>query len=107
MPDRAGTPQIAALHRTLAMLEAVIGDGGTRCVAAIARTIGMPVATAHRQVATLVAAGYLARSPGGRHVAGPRLLNLVHQLDEKQVITHAAAPVLHRFLHKFHLADDK
>ena len=96
MSDTTGTPQIAALHRTLAMLDAVIGDGGTRSVAAIARTIGMPVATAHRQVATLVAAGYLARSPGGRHVAGPRLLNLVHQLDEKQVITHAAAPVLHR-----------
>jgi len=96
MTDTTGTPQIAALHRTLAMLEAVIGDNGTRSIAALARDIGMPVATAHRQVATLAAAGYLARSATGRHVAGPRLLRLVHLLDEKQMIAHAAAPVLHR-----------
>jgi DNA-binding IclR family transcriptional regulator len=96
MTEPAGTPQIAALHRTLAMLEAVIRDNGARSIAALAREIGIPVATAHRQVATLAAAGYLARSATGRHLAGPRLLQLVHLLDEKQMIAHAAAPVLHR-----------
>jgi len=96
MTQLPGTPQIAALHRTLATLEAVIADNGTHSIAALARSIGVPVATAHRQVATLVAAGYLARSAGGRHVAGARLLRLAHSLDEKQLIAHAAAPVLHR-----------
>ena len=100
MTQPAGTPQIASLHRTLVMLEAVIDDGGLQSIAAIARTIDMPVATAHRQVATLVAAGYLARSANSRHVAGPRLLHLAHKLDEKQVIANAAAPVLHRLAAK-------
>lgn len=91
----SGIPLIASLQRTLAMLEAVIADSGSRSVSAIARDIGIPIATAHRQVATLVAEGYLARSGGGRHIAGAKLLGLLHRLDEKQVVTNAAAPPLH------------
>lgn len=97
---RNGTPRIAALGRTLAMLEAVVEDGGQANVSALARAIGMPVATAHRQVATLVAEGYLRPCGGGRHIAGPRLLGLLHRLDEKQVIANVAAPVLHRLAAK-------
>lgn len=91
---RAGTPQIASLKRTLAMLEAVIADGGRSGVAELARQTGMPPATAHRQVTTLVAEDYLTPSGGGRHVAGPRLLGLLHRLDEKQIIANVAAPAL-------------
>lgn len=78
------------------MLEAVIADGGNRSVAAIARDLGVPVATAHRQVVSLVDEGYLARHRSGCYFAGPRLLRLLGQLDEKQLIANAAAPVLHR-----------
>lgn len=92
---RNGIPTIAAFGRTLATLEAVIDDGGQTSIAAIARAIGMPVATAHRQVATLVAEGYLVAGQGGRYVAGPRLLGLLHRLDEKQVLVACAAPLLH------------
>ena len=74
------------------MLEAIIAEGGTRSVAAIARDLGVPVATAHRQVASLVADNYLARHGRGFHVAGPRLLRLLGQLDEKQVIANCALP---------------
>ncbi|WP_353226734.1 IclR family transcriptional regulator [Novosphingobium sp.] len=87
---------LSSLSRALAMLEAIIADGATRSVAAIARDLDVPVATAHRQVASLVADGYLARQGRGFHVAGPRLLRLLRQLDEKQVIANCAAPVLHR-----------
>lgn len=93
---RNGTPQILSLKRTLTMLEAVIADGGRSSVSDIARLTDTPVATAHRQVMTLVAAGYLAPSGRGRHVAGSRLLGLAHRLDEKQVIVNIAAPLLHR-----------
>lgn len=96
---RKGTPQIAALGRTLAMLEAVVADGGARGVAALAREQGIPVATAHRQVATLVAEGYLTRLESGRHIAGPRLLGLAARIDQKAMVTAAAAPVLKRLAH--------
>ncbi len=78
------------------MLEAVIADGGRSNVSELARKIGMPMATAHRQVTTLVAEGYLTPSGSGRHVAGSRLLGLLHRLDEKQVVANVAAPLLHR-----------
>ncbi len=77
------------------MLEAVLTDNGQTSITALARAIGMPISTAHRQVATLGAQGFLARQHG-RHVAGPRLLALLHRLDEKQIITNAAAPLLDR-----------
>ncbi|HQS69088.1 MAG: IclR family transcriptional regulator [Novosphingobium sp. 28-62-57] len=97
---RKGVPTIASFGRILAMLEAVIADGGQSSIAAIARSIAMPVATAHRQVATLVAEGYLIVGPRGQHLAGPRLFGLLHRLDEKQIIVGCAAPLLH------HLAAD-
>ncbi len=78
------------------MLEAVIADGGRASVSALARQTGMPIATAHRQVATLVGEGYLMPLGGGRHIAGPRLLGLLHRLDEKQIVANVAAPVLHQ-----------
>jgi IclR family transcriptional regulator, acetate operon repressor len=93
---RNGTPKIASLARTLTMLEAVVEDGGQSNISALARAAGIPVATAHRQVMTLVAEAYLKPCGGGRHIAGPRLLGLLHRLDEKQVIANVAAPVLHR-----------
>jgi IclR family transcriptional regulator, acetate operon repressor len=93
---RKGTPLLSSLSRALAMLEAIIAEGASRSVAAIARDLGVPVATAHRQVASLVAEGYLARQGKGFHVAGPRLLQLLGQVDEKQVIANCAASVLHR-----------
>jgi DNA-binding IclR family transcriptional regulator len=92
---RSGTPTLSSLARSLAMLEAVIADGGMRSVAAIARDLGVPVATAHRQVHSLVEEGYLARHGRGGLVAGPRLLRLLGHLDEKQVIANASAPILH------------
>lgn len=78
------------------MLEAVLADSGQRSVSAIARDLKMPVPTAHRQVKTLVLDGYLSAGQGKRYFAGPRLLALLQRLDEKQVITNVAAPVLHR-----------
>jgi len=92
---RKGTPLIASLGRTLALLEAVIADGGQSSMAALARANGIPVTTAHRQVLSLVAAGYLGLSDRGRYIPGPRLLGLVHRLDVRQVIVNIASLPLH------------
>jgi len=97
---RNGTPLLSATSRTLAMLEAVIADGGASTVSALARAIDCPVATAHRQVATLVADGFLIVLGQGRHAAGPRLRALLARVDDKQVIANLAAPLLHRLAAK-------
>lgn len=73
-----------------------MADGGTHGVAALARDAGIPVASAHRQVATLVEQRYLTRLETGRHVAGPRLLALAGRIDHKAMVAAAAAPVLER-----------
>ncbi|AEG51086.1 transcriptional regulator, IclR family [Sphingobium chlorophenolicum L-1] len=93
---RKKTPQISSLKRTLTMLEEVVADGGQSNVSTLARSADIPVATAHRQVTTLVEEGYLTPVGRGRHVAGARLLRLLQRLDEKQLIVNVAAPVLHR-----------
>lgn len=92
---RKGTPPIAALSRALALLEAVIVDGGQSSIAALARANGIPVATAHRQVVSLVAAGYLGLSDRGRYAPGPRLIGLVHRLDVRQALVNVASLPLH------------
>jgi IclR family transcriptional regulator, acetate operon repressor len=94
MRDR--TPQLSSFKRTLTMLDAVLEDGAENNVSGIARKLGVPVATAHRQVATLVAEGYLAPVSYGRHVAGARLLRLLQKVDYKSVIANVAAPILNR-----------
>ncbi|WP_255326556.1 IclR family transcriptional regulator [Sphingobium sp. EM0848] len=84
------------------MLETVVDDGGVSNVAEMARRLGIPVATAHRQIATLVAEDYLRPLGKGRHVAGSRLMKLVQRLDEKQLIANVAAPILHRLATRVH-----
>jgi len=99
-----GTPTINALSRSLEILEAVLVDGEGRGVAAVPTSLGNPVATAHRQVATLVADGFLARTPGRRLGPGVRLLRLLELIDEKQIIAAAAAGKLSRLASKSSLA---
>lgn len=91
---RSGTPRVRATERALVMLDAVIADGGRSSISVLARSCDMATATAHRQVATLVAAGYLASLPNGRHLAGPRLLALSDCLDVRELLVQRAGPTL-------------
>jgi len=93
---RQGTPTIVSLVRSLAMLEAVLTDREGCSVDEIARQLGFPRATAHRQVHTLLGEGYLVRLRSGQLAAGPRLMNLAQLVNGKQLVVAAAAPVLHR-----------
>ena len=93
---RQGTPILSSLGRSLAMLEAVLADREGRSVEAIARQLGLPRATAHRQIHSLMHEGYLVRLRSGQLAAGPRLVGLLQLVDNKQLVVAAAAPVLHR-----------
>ena len=91
---RNNVPQLSSFHRAMRLLEHVIDDDGASNVSGIARQMDVPVATAHRQIATLVSGGWLRPCGAGRHIAGPRLLGLAQRLDEKQTIATIAAPIL-------------
>lgn len=70
---RSKTPTVAALERALELLEAIIEDGGQAALIENAARTGMPHATAHRMVLTMVETGYLRKLSRGRYIAGPRL----------------------------------
>lgn len=91
----SGTPEVASLRRALGLLEGLVAGGARQTIAEVAASAGLPLATAHRHVTTLMAAGFLTRLASGRYVAGPRLRSLLGHVDEKQQIAAIAAPVLH------------
>lgn len=93
---RYGTSRIGSVDRTLDFLETIIADQGLRNIRQLSSLAGLPLATAHRQVATLVARGYLTPIAKGRHVAGPRLMQLGRAVDPIATLSNAARPALHR-----------
>jgi DNA-binding IclR family transcriptional regulator len=68
---------------------------------ALAHANAIPAATAHRQITTLVAEGFLKPAGYGRHIAGPRLRHLLGIMDDIQVMANVAAPMLHRLAARF------
>jgi IclR family transcriptional regulator, acetate operon repressor len=78
------------------LLDAVVVDGGRSSVAALARATQISVASAHRHIAALVGAGYLVPAGYGRHLPGPKLRMLAGMINDRQIMIHAAAPILDR-----------
>jgi IclR family acetate operon transcriptional repressor len=93
--------QLSVSARCLRLLEAVVEDGGHANLSQIARSIALPIPTAHRQAADLVAQGFLTVAGRGLHVAGPRMRRLVGLVDEKQIIAACAAPFLRKLARRF------
>lgn len=86
----------SSLERGLILLKAVIRDGGASSLSAIARQEGVPVASAHRLAASLVAAGFLRPSGYARHLPGAELQVLAPLIGEREVLAAAARPALER-----------
>lgn len=78
------------------MFEAVCHDQMTSNISTLASNIGMPVATAHRQVATLVDEGLLMKMPNGRFALGWKLLRLAEANDWDNQMAVLASPILNR-----------
>ncbi|WP_189619175.1 IclR family transcriptional regulator [Novosphingobium colocasiae] len=91
---RTGTPTLSSFGRVMALLDAILADGGRSGISELARGHAVPVATAHRHVVSLVEEGLLTPVGGGRHVAGPRLIRLGAAVDLAQVLARIAAPLL-------------
>jgi DNA-binding IclR family transcriptional regulator len=77
-------------------LLAAFDDGHRRLtLSAMARSAGMPLATAHRLAGDLCACDALQRLPTGEYVIGRRLWDLGLLAPAQSDLRHAASPFLH------------
>lgn len=67
---------VQSVHRAFDLLEVVVTRGGSATIGEIATAAGIPLATAHRLLRTLVERGYMRQSPDRRYALGFRLVPL-------------------------------
>lgn len=103
IPPAATRPAYASgtLTKGLRLLEALLLDGGHSGLSAIARQLGMPVATAHRFALTLEADGYIDRAAKGIYVPGRRLLALGGGFDRHDRLAAGLRHPLARLASRF------
>lgn len=87
------TPTARSLVKALELLELAVRRGD-RPLEEIAAEAGLPTATAHRLMTTLVQSGYVLRERPGRYLPGARLIELGRALDERAVLARLARPAL-------------
>ena len=68
---------VQSLERAFAILEAMADAGGAIGLSQLAAGSGLPLATIHRLVRTLVDLGYVRQEPSRQYSLGPRLMRLV------------------------------
>lgn len=73
-PRPAGGVQ--SVHRALDLLEVIAARAGAVTIGEIGQLTGIPLATTHRLLGTLVDRGYVRRTPDRRYALGFRLLPL-------------------------------
>ncbi|HSK61516.1 MAG TPA: IclR family transcriptional regulator [Actinomycetospora sp.] len=69
-------PSVQSLTRALDLLDHLADHGGRATLSELAAASGLPAASVHRLLATLVAQGHVRREAGRRYALGPRLVRL-------------------------------
>lgn len=76
MPEASGGRPVQSLQRAFDLLDDLADAGGRATLSELAAASGLPVATIHRLLWTLVELGHVRREPGRRYALGPRLVRL-------------------------------
>ncbi|MFC5677048.1 IclR family transcriptional regulator [Aeromicrobium endophyticum] len=100
MAGNTSAPGVTVTSRVLALLGAFDEHHRALTLTDLARRAGVPVPTAHRLVAELVAGGALARRPSGEYVVGRRLWDVGLLAPVEIGLRRVAEP----FLHDIHAA---
>ncbi|NYD43785.1 IclR family transcriptional regulator domain-containing protein [Nocardioides panaciterrulae] len=95
MAGNSGSPGASVTSRALALLGAFDERHRRLTLSQLAGRAGLPVATAHRLVAELVAWGALARTGSGEYVVGRRLWDLGLLAPVQTGLRQVASPFLH------------
>jgi DNA-binding IclR family transcriptional regulator len=83
-----------SVRKAITLLRATAEDGNAN-VSSLARTAGLPRATALRMIQTLEQEGFLLRIPGDdRVLLGPELLRLARNTDEQLLLREIARPII-------------
>ena len=99
-PDPSSRPTARSSDRVLTLLVAVVegigvaGEGGLT-LTQLSDAVGLAPSTATRQLASLEAAGLVARTASG-YVAGPRMVRLAHRVVGGHPLPRLAQPILDR-----------
>jgi len=90
----SASPGVSVTSRVLALLGAFDSAHRSLTLSQLAQRAGLPLATAHRLVAELVAWGALVRQPAGDYVIGRRLWDLGLLAPVQSGLRELAAPFL-------------
>jgi DNA-binding IclR family transcriptional regulator len=83
-----------SVRKAITLLRATAEDRNAN-VSSLARTAGLPRATALRMIQTLEQEGFLLRIPGDdRVLLGPELLRLARNTDEELLLREASRPII-------------
>ena len=75
-PDGRARGSVQSIDRAFSILEAMADAGGVIGLSQLAAASGLPLATIHRLVRTLVDLGYVRQEPSRQYSLGPRLMRL-------------------------------
>lgn len=95
MAGNTSSPGVSVTSRVLALLGAFDEHHRMLTLTDLARRAGVPVPTAHRLVAELVAGGALARRPSGEYVVGRKLWDVGLLAPVEMGLRRVAEPFLH------------
>jgi DNA-binding IclR family transcriptional regulator len=95
MAGNTSHPGATVTSRALALLGAFDDDHRRLSLTTLAERAGLPVPTAHRLVAELVAWGALARTGSGEYVVGRRLWDIGLLAPARTDLRELASPYLH------------
>jgi IclR family transcriptional regulator, acetate operon repressor len=76
MPESSAGRPVQSLRRAFDLLDDLADAGGRATLTELTVASGLPAATIHRLLATLVELGHVRRESGRRYALGPRLVRL-------------------------------
>ena len=74
--NRTSGSSVQSLERAFELLELLADSGGSQGLSQLSSSSGLPLATIHRLMGTLVRTGYVRRGGSRQYVLGPRLIRL-------------------------------
>jgi IclR family acetate operon transcriptional repressor len=88
------SPRPVLLEKTMALLSAILADGGANTLETIAGGLGLPRATAYRSASSMTRFGLIVACGGGRYLPGVALAAASAAVPPNAVLARVATPFL-------------